>query len=105
MVSLKPQVQSFIVVSAKEGTSLNTVHLALMVGEAAGSTVPRFPGGGWGGDQGRGIGINLQQIHSINVSVNSLREDLSALHTLFPFILKTILWVELLLSSFCILGN
>lgn len=88
MAPLKPQVQSFIVVSAKEGTNSNTVHLGLTAGDTAGSLPPRCLGGRWGGDWGRGISSNLQQRHSINVSVNSLRVDLRALHILFPFILQ-----------------
>lgn len=52
MASLKHQVQSFIVVSAKE--PILTVHLDLTVGEAAGSVPPECLGGG-----GRGISVSL----------------------------------------------
>lgn len=58
-----------------------------------------------GGNWVRGISISPQQIHSVNTFISSLRANLSALCTLFPFFLKTSQWVGLLVSSFWILGN
>ena len=43
----------------KEGTKPNTVHLGLMVGMAAGSILPRYLGGRWGGDWEKGMSISL----------------------------------------------
>lgn len=102
---LKPQVQSFLVFSAKGGTSPNTAHLGLMVGKAAGSTPLRCLGSAWEGDWGRGI--------SIKPAADSFHKHLFKFFAGGPqcfiytvsFHPQKSIWVELLSSAFCILGN
>lgn len=73
---------------AREGTNPSTVHLGLVVGAAAGSGPPGAleVGGEVTGEEESAS--SLQQIHSISISLNSLKVGLSTLPTLFTFILK-----------------